>query len=249
MNDLAVLEKILVEKGRIVDHATLSANFAHLSNINNKISSLIKKGWLIKLKKGLYYISKLGSFGYTSVSNYIIANTIGEKSFISFEAALKFHDLFDQGLRKYRSISKKQYLDKSLEGASYVYIVVKDEDYFGYKTERVDGGNAQIATKERALLDLIEYQKTMYSVSLAIEKIQNHKEELDFDLLTDYLSNYSQIAIKTIGLIFGLLGIDAKPIKLLVKSNKSTHKLFESSDKFSSEWRLYYDSILEEQLS
>ena len=249
MNDLDILEKILVEKGRIVNHTVLSSNFSHLSNINNKISSLIKKGWLIKLKRGLYYISKLGSLGYTSVSNYIIANKIGEDSFISFEAALKFHGLFDQGLRKYKSISKKQYLDKNLEGASYIYVVVKDKDYFGYEAEKVDGGNAKIATKERALLDLIEYQKTVHSISLVMEIIQNHKKELAFSLLIKYLNNYSQITIKTIGLTFDLLGIDSKLIKLLVKTDKSTHRLFETSDKFSSKWRFYYDSILEEQLT
>ena len=112
MKDIKLIENILVDKGRIVNYSEIKEYLTDFRDINKKISTLIEKGFLVNLRKGVYYISKIGSLGYTSISTYIIANSIGEESFISFEAALKFHGLFDQGLKKYRSISKKQYLDK-----------------------------------------------------------------------------------------------------------------------------------------
>jgi len=247
MNDINTIEKILINSGEIVTHATLSKYFLDINNINNKISQLINKGFLVQLKKGLYYISKLGTLGYTSLSSYALAHNIGKESFVSFEGALQYYGLFDQGLKKYRSISKKQYLAKTLENTDYLYIKVKEDKYFGFIKKRIDNTDVKIATKERALLDLIEYQRSAYSVSLVIEKLSNYKEEFSVKKLEQYLKNYSQTTIKTMGLIFDFLKINSNNIKKLIASATSTHRLLKTSNKFSSKWRIYYDSILETQ--
>lgn len=247
MKDLQLIEKILIEKGRIVKYADITEYFVEYRYINKKISVLIDKGLLVSLRKGVYYIPKLGSLGYTSISNFIIANTIGEESFVSFESALSFHGVFDQGLKKYRSISKKQYLDKTIEDITYEYVKVKESGYFGYEVESVDGGQARIATKERALLDLIEYKKSISTLSLVLEKLSQDRNDINFKLVVKYLESYSQVTIKICGLIFDLIGEDSKKIEYLV--NKcSTSRTSELSAKFSNKWRLYYDSALEEQL-
>lgn len=247
MKDLMLIEKILINRGRIVGHADLSRFLAVYSDIDKKISNLVNKGLLVSLRKGTYYVSKIGSLGYTSISNYIIANAIGEESFVSFEAALSFHSVFDQGLQKYRSISKKQYLDKTIEGIIYEYVKVKDLSYFGFKVENVDGGQARIATKERALLDMIEYKKSISTLSLVLEKLSLYKNDIDFKLFAEYLQNYSQVTIKICGFFFDLIGKNSKFAELLV-NKRSTSRMSESSEKFSNKWRLYYDSVLKEQV-
>lgn len=248
MDNLKLIEKILIEKGRIVKYADMSDYLVDYSDIDKKISLLFDNGLLVSLRKGIYYIPKLGSLGYTSISNYILANTIGEESFVSFEAALSFHGIFDQGLQKYRSISKKQYLDKTVEEIAYEYIKVKDSNYFGYKEESVDGGQARIATKERAMLDLIEYKKSISTLSLVLEKFSQYKNDIDFKVIGSYLKNYSQVTRKICGLFLDLIGQDSKRVELLVNKS-STSRMTESSAKFSNKWRLYYNSVLEEQLA
>lgn len=248
MAKLDILEKILIERGRIVTYAQLRDQFRHYKNINNKINMLVKQGWLVNLRRGIYFITKLGSRGFTSISNYLIANTIGPDSFVSFEAALKHHGLFDQGIRKYRSISKNQYLSKELEGIRYEYIKVTKQSYFGYEEVKVDGGKAKIAIKERALLDLVEYRRTISSVSLALEKLVSHFNEFDFNILVQYLNSYSKVTKKTFGLFLDLLKKDSHKVANLLKDDNSTSCLLNDSSKFSSKWRLYYDSILEEQI-
>jgi predicted transcriptional regulator of viral defense system len=247
MKDLEKLEKLLVENGRVITHDDVVKAFSELVSVNNKISKLIKKGWLVSLKRGIYYIAKLGSLGGVSISNYQLANIIGEKSFISFEASLKYHGLFDQGLKRYTSISRKQYHEKRIENITYSYVKVKEELFFGYEQKKIENQLVKIATRERALLDLIEYRRSLYSVSLVIEKIKNYKSEIDFKLLIKYLKKYSQVTIKTIGLILDLLKMDSRKIKLLVNSDNSTSKLLSNSSKFSSTWRIYYNPVLEEQ--
>jgi predicted transcriptional regulator of viral defense system len=246
MNDIQLLEQLLIKKGRIITHSNLKSLFSNYKNLNNKISLLIKKGWLVNLRKGQYYITKLGSLGYISTSHLIISNSIGIKSFVSFEAALKHHGLFDQGLKKIRAISYQQYRQKKLENTTYQYITVKTDNYFGFKKESVDGGIAIVANKERALLDLIEYQRSIYSVSLVLEKLENFSQEIDLKILVKYLKEYSQVTIKTIGLFLDFMNIDSSQVFNLINDSTSSSRLLSSSATFSSKWRLYYDHILKE---
>jgi predicted transcriptional regulator of viral defense system len=246
MKDLRLIEKILINEGHIITRNQLIPYISEYKDINKKISTLIDKGLLVKLKRGTYYISQIGSLGYISISNYIIANTIGEQSFLSFEAALKYHGLFDQGLKKCRSISKKQYLTKTLEEITYEYVKVKEEQYFGYNLEKVDGGSARIASKERALLDLLEYNRSINTISLVLEKLIEHNFEIDTKLLIEYATKYSQTTIKILGLLLDIAQIDSNKLEKYVKKN-STSRMLVSSNKFSNKWRLYYDSILDDQ--
>jgi predicted transcriptional regulator of viral defense system len=243
MKDLKILEQIIIDQGRIVTHSTVSKYLKKYSDVNKKISSLISKGLLVNLRRGVYYISKLGSLGYTSISSYLLANSIGKKSFVSFETALKYHNLFDQGLKRYRSISQKQYLEKELENITYEFIKVKDDRYFGFQSEKVAGGSAIIAEKERALIDLIEYQRTIGSVSLVFEKLSNYTQEIDYNKLGNYLKQFSQITIKTFGLFLDNIQKDTSELEKMI-NQKSTSRLFTSSKEFNNKWRLYYDSVI-----
>lgn len=248
MKDIQLLEQALIKYGSVVSHKHLSSLLYGYSNINNKINSLVKKGRLVNLKRGTYYITKIGTSGYATISNYLTANLIGEESFVSFEAALQFHGFFDQGVKKYRSISRKQYLGKRLEGTEYKYINVNEKSFFGFDNKAVDGGIAAIALKERALLDLLEYERTTVSVSIALEILQNYYDDFDHELLIKYLENFSKVTAKTLGLFYDWLGKDSTKIKKLLAEDKAVSRLTKMSGTYSKKWRLYYDSILENQL-
>jgi len=247
MKDLKLIEQILINEGRVVTTKQLMLYLENYSDVNKKISSLINKGLLVKLKKGTYYIAKIGSLGFTSMSNYKIASIIGEQSYVSFEGALKYHGLFDQGINKYRSISLNQYISKKLEETTYEYVKVKKEMFFGFNLEEVDGGNARIASVEKALLDILEYKRTINTVSIVLEKINLYQHEIKFDRLYKYAKSFSQTAIKTLGLLLDFLDLDSTNFEKLVKK-ESTSRMLKNSDKFNNKWRLYYNSAIEKQL-
>ncbi len=248
MKDVEIIQNLVVQKGRVVNHSDLTKELKSYKDINKKILCLTEKGFLVNLRRGVYYISKLGSLGYTSISNYLIANAIGEESFVSFEAALKYYGMFDQGLKKIRSISKKRYLDKTIEEITYEYIKVKDSMYFGYEDLEVDGGTARVATKERALLDIIEYRRNISNINLVQEKLEKYADDIDFELIYSYAKHCSQITIKIMGLLLDQISVDTECLKHLI-NEKSTSRISDDSDKFSNKWRLYYNSILDEHLN
>lgn len=244
MKDIEIIEKLLIEYGKVVTNDQISREYTNLTNINQKISLLIKKRLLVKLRKGKYYISKIGSLGYTDASSYLLANIMGEESFVSFEGALKYYGMFDQGLSKYRSISLKQYLEKNIEEVNYSYIKIKQENYFGYIIVQIDRADIKIADLERAILDLIEYNRSEYTVSLVIEKLQNYTNEIQFEKLFKYIKRYSQTTIKTLGVILDALSIDTGELKKMISSENSTHNMFSKNYSFDTKWRINYNNVI-----
>ena len=132
-----------------------------------------------------------------------------------------------------------------IESIIYEYVKVKKSNYFGYEEYKVDGGTARIAERERAILDIIEYKRTLSSISLIQEKINTYSDEFNFEKLISYAKKYSQITIKTIGLVLDFMEKDTRKLNSLI-NKKSTSQMSKDAGKFSNKWRLYYDSVLEE---
>jgi predicted transcriptional regulator of viral defense system len=107
-----LLEKLIAKYGKVVTARQIEAEARHTwdyQQTHNRIQQLVKNGWLIRIKRGLYAIADLSSRGFLSVSPYVIANLLVEKSYVSFEAALAYRGMFDQFTGQFISVSLKQF--------------------------------------------------------------------------------------------------------------------------------------------
>lgn len=250
-----LLEKLIVKYGQIVTSKNIYAESeTDLQQTKNLITKLVKNGWLVRIKNGLYVISDLSSRGFLSLSTYLVANLLVKNSYVSFEAALQYHGMFDQLTDKIVSISLGKIKNTTLSGTEYVFIKTKKKLLFGWEKAKVDSATtgsqaARIATAEKALIDIVNFHRSKYAVDLVIEKLKEHERDLDFKQFEKYLKNFSEATIKTFGFIFDLLNIDSTSIyKLARKSIKiklSTHRMFAGDKKFNAKWRLYYDKYFD----
>jgi len=153
------------------------------------MSQLVKNGWLVRLRKGEYFITDLSNLGRTSLSVYFIANYYVKDSYVSFGQALQYHGMYDQLLATVVSVSLTQYRIVSLDGVNYRYVKTQGKYYYGYEEVRVDGRIVRVATTEKALVDMIQFHRTAGSVDMVTEKVMSHYNELDFDRLARYLGH------------------------------------------------------------
>lgn len=109
--ELGLIEKLIAEHGNIVSfdmtYEILSGNKSR-QEVKNIVSNLVKKGWLVRIKRGVYVLSDIASRGTTELSQLTIAQIINENSYISFEGALQHYGLFDQYLKIITSVGKKK---------------------------------------------------------------------------------------------------------------------------------------------
>jgi len=248
VKDGELLETLIAKYGKVATAKQIEAEAEgtwDYQQTHNRIQQLVKNGWLIRIKRGLYAINDLSSRGFLSVSPYVVAGLLVEDSYVSFEAALNCRGMFDQFVQQYTSVSLKQYKETSLESIQYRFIKSQNNFFIGWEQVKIENMTARIANAEKALVDLIRFRTGKYVVDLVIEKLQNHKEDLNIENLIHYASLASQKTVKIFGLVFDLLGWDSEELLQFLAGARSTHWINTNDKTFNAKWRLYYDAYFD----
>lgn len=243
-----LLENLIVAYGHVVTSENIHDNAKSLWNetqVKNIITKLTTDGWLIRLKRGLYAISDLSNRGFLSLSPYIVANLLVRQSYVSFESALSYYGMFDQLTDKVISISQTRYKTVQLNATEYSFVNVQEKWFFGSREVVIDTQNVRIATAEKALIDMIQFHKSKYSVDMVIEKLRLHQDNIDREKLDEYLSKMSTSTIKIFGFLYDLLGIVSSHLYELIKNKRGTDSMFVHDKTFNAKWRLYYDEYFD----
>lgn len=171
-------------KTTIFSHDALSVILSkQVSNVNAKISYMVKQGSLIRLRKGLY------TFGYayqtSSIDIISLANLLYAPSYLSFEYALSYYGLIPE--RVYEVTSASLYTKKVFETpiGRFSYRPIPLEVYalgVDWLYDEVNGGKL-IATPEKALCDKIRADRGIGR--LTQEKMADY---LEFDLRIEWES-------------------------------------------------------------
>ncbi len=173
------------------DFQSLKAAIVGQTNERRFIGQLIKNGYIVRVKKGLYiWGEQLNPEGY---SKEILANLIYGPSYISLEFALSFHGLIPERVETVTSVTfKKNKLFKTPVGSfEYVHL---------YKGAYATGVNLHvisqtenylIADPEKALLDYIALRVRRIDSDTSLSQLLSEDIRIDRDefarLSTDVL--------------------------------------------------------------
>lgn len=243
-----LLENLIIKHGQIVTAQQIFSDtsaFLNHKQTQYLITTLTKQGWLMRIKKGLYVISDLSTRGFLSLSSYTVANLLVKNSYVSFETALHHYGMFDQLVSKIISVSLKMYKTVQLQNLEYIFIKTKTDYYFGWQEVNLDNKTVRIATAEKALIDMVNFHKSVYAIDLVIEKLREYKNDLNFARLNEYLGKMSMTTIKIFGFMFDLLNIDSSQLLKLAKQTSGAHRMIGSAKTFNAKWRLYYDAYFD----
>ena len=143
-------------KTHIIDYASIKSILINMGyvNVNDKINHLKQKGILKSIKKGLYYHSSIISNNI--LSKEVLANTILGPSYISLEYALAYHGLIPESVYQLTSVSTKRSKEYRTEAGVFSYKQIrKDLFSLGLKIEQAKDARFMMATKEKAICDMI----------------------------------------------------------------------------------------------
>ena len=248
VKDGELLETLIAKYGKVATAKQIETEAEgtwDYQQTHNRIQQLVKNGWLIRIKRGLYALNDLSSRGFLSISPYVIAGLLVEDSYVSFETALNYRGMFDQFVQQYTSVSLKQYKETNLESIRYRFIKSQERFFVGWEQVEIENMTARIASAEKALVDLIHFRTGKYVVDLVIEKLHTYKEDLNIENLVHYAGLASQKTVKIFGLVFDLLGWDSKELSQLLANKRSTHWIDPNDKTFNARWRLYYDDYFD----
>ena len=126
-----------------------------------KMNELLKKGEIIRVKKGLYVFGP--ELAREPYSKETLANLIYGPSYISLEYALSFYGLIPERVETVTSVTnkRKKYFNTPVGNFSYKYINPSIYPY-GITLHQMDKHHSiLIATKEKALSDMLYFSDKM----------------------------------------------------------------------------------------
>ncbi|MFQ5932450.1 MAG: type IV toxin-antitoxin system AbiEi family antitoxin domain-containing protein, partial [Nitrospiraceae bacterium] len=118
---------------------------------------LVKKGWLERLRPGLYQLvpADRGREGVPDLHPLTAGAALVSPYFFSFGTACTHHGLTEQAFAEVYLACLERRRPEVIRGKRYVFVTLPERLFFGLQETRVLGQPVQMATLERALLDAI----------------------------------------------------------------------------------------------
>jgi predicted transcriptional regulator of viral defense system len=237
------IEDIIASSGRIVTagdiHKALGARYSRFI-LKKRVYELKEKGWLVPLRRGLYFIADISTRDFVNISPFIIASAFNKDSYISLDSALSFYGLFEQILRTTSSITTSKSKKYMFQRNTYHYLKIKRTLYFGFRTENLEGYYVKVAELEKVILDYLYFRNDTYSIDLLIEKLHKAKDRLNVEKLFGYAKRFPEATKRKLGFILDLTKVNTKEL-LKAVNTEGYSKLTPNSKKFNAKWRLYYE--------
>lgn len=184
-----------------VDFATVASVFPNNKYKHNKISSLEKRGDLIRLKQGLYVVHP--DVSQKQLSLFLIGNHLYGPSYISLQSALRYYGLIPEQVFTICSMTIKptQIFHNSLAYFEYVHT---DASLFpiGLREETIaNGASILMASPEKALCDLIadiSHLNLRYRKEILVWLEEDLRFDMDelFHFDTGILREYAKVGKK-----------------------------------------------------
>lgn len=177
------------------DYQRLMAATQELSHARRFLGLLMKRGHVIRIKKGLYVWGQ--DVDPAPFSNEILANLIYGPSYVSLEYALSFYGLIPERVATVTSVTFKKTKTFATPVGQFSYEHINQEAYAAGIRLQIEGRQSfLIATPEKALLDMIALRGVSDSL---LEDLRIEPEEfarLDVSALQTLGANYKSRTVK-----------------------------------------------------
>lgn len=170
-----------------------SKDFYFLGNENylkRQVSEWLKKGLLLKLKRGVYLINDANYL--EKISLLSIANYLYQPSYISLEFALRYYQLIPEEVYQITSVSTRKTAQFKNSLAYFYYRHIKESLFWGFDTISVNNQSVFMALPEKALIDFFYLNLNDFisqRSSWQSYRFQNIGK-LNFERLDEYLEKF-----------------------------------------------------------
>ena len=154
--------------------------------LDYQLSLWVKKGYLIRLKNGLYAFSREKE----KLRGEVIAFLLCQPSYLSLESALAWYGFIPEIVYAYTSITAR--ITRTFENAygRFIYRHMKSELFWGYVEMKTDHGPYHLAEPEKALLDYFYLNLARINNETDFENIRLNEEQMEKTLDKEKFMRY-----------------------------------------------------------
>jgi len=243
-----------------IDEAYLLLSDSAKDNVKRMLSNMTKRGLLMRVKEGLYYLIPFDQDAKTFMPDWhLIAGYLvnDAKHYIGYFSALQIHNLTTQPNLREQIVVNKQIKPSTLfvKEIPFQFVYHNEKHFFGNKKTWIDSFNrVQCSDLEKTIIDCLfkpGYAGGITEITKAIYKI---KDKIDYSKILQYAKRFdSQAVIKRLGFLLELLEIKHCAIEELKKNRTNSVVLLEPSypkeGKTISRWAIQQNIDTESILS
>ena len=217
--------------------------------VRELLSDMTKRGLLMRLKEGVYYIIPYEQNAETFMPDWhlIAEHLVNEaKHYIGYYSALQIHNLITQPSLKEQIVVSKQIrpAEIKIKEVAFQFIYHNEKHFFGAKKIWIDSFNKVLCSDlEKTFIDCLfkpDYAGGMVEVARALF---TSKDKIKYDTLLAYAKIFdSQAVIKRLGFLLEMLDINSKIIDDLQQLKTASYVLLDTelpkTGKRNSRWRI-----------
>ncbi len=185
------------------------------SAIRELLSDMTKRGLLMRVKRGLYYIIPYEKDADKYIPDWhILAEYLTKDTdhYIGYYSALQIHNLITQPSLKEQIVVAKQVHPSllSIKGIDFQFIYHNSKHYFGTKKIWIDNFNKVICSDlEKTIIDCLFQPDYAGGITEIARAIHLSRHDIKYNNLLDYIKKFnSQAVIKRLGFLLDILQIE-----------------------------------------
>lgn len=226
------------------------------NTVRRLLSDMTKRGLLMRIKDGVYYIIPYEENAETFMPDwhilvkYLVKDA---KHYIGYYSALQINNLITQPSLKEQIVVAKQIRPSEIKikDITFQFIYHNESHFFGEKKTWIDNFNkVNCSDIEKTIIDCLfkpDYAGGIVEVARAI---YSTKEKLDYKKLLEYTIKFdSQAVVKRLGYILELFEIETEIIKELQKLKTASYVVLDTelpkTGKRNSRWSIQQNLDIE----
>ncbi|MBK9634945.1 MAG: transcriptional regulator [Bacteroidetes bacterium] len=219
------------------------------SAVRELLSDMTKRGLLMRLKEGVYYIIPYEQNAETFMPDWhLIAEHLvnNAKNYIGYYSALQIHNLITQPSLKEQIVVSKQIRPSEIKikDVPFQFIYHNEKHFFGAKKIWIDSYNKVLCSDlEKTIIDCLFKPDYAGGIVEVAKAIYTSKDKIKYDILLEYVKKFdSQAVIKRLGFLLEMLNINTKIIDDLLNLKTASYILLDTelpkTGKRNSRWSI-----------
>lgn len=187
---------------------------------------LVKAGWTVRLRNGLYAISGTVP-GTTPAHEFEIAMHLVNPAAISHWSALHYHGLTEQAPREVFVTTTAKTVPRHkmpntpdgfiVNNVVYHFIQVTPERFFGMEKVWVNDARITVTEAERTLLDGLSMPKYCGDFAEVLHAFDVRADKMDIDRIISYALKLDNATVKRLGWVLERQGVSSRQLEPLIK--------------------------------
>jgi len=170
------------------------------------IYNLLKKKWILKLKRGLYAIVPLdiGAKGADSFTmhNFVISSKLVEPYYIGYWSALNYYGFSDQIPATTFIATTKARKELEILYTNYLFVQVARKKFIGIKEIEIEGEKIKISNENKTIADCLDHPEYCGGIDEIARSIYFSRKEIDLRKVKSYALKMGNLTIlKRLGYI------------------------------------------------